>query len=368
MDEKTVAALIAGAVSIVVAVLGHFLGQRTQRDLARYKADLDAENEAFRRRLEANAASVQQQMDERIEKLKGAIEDHNSANSARRDYEYEARKRLYAEVEPILFQLYEALEEAHYRVRSLARTSRSGNLGIGPASWIDEDGYYLRSTMYKIVLPAAFLRLMQRSITFVDLGLDSTIHLRYLLLKLYSRTFTDDFVFSGLDPRLEYDPNHEDWQALREKRPEAYWRQALLVGDLEGVADAILVDGGPRRVMSFAEFDTLVDSPEGQLAELVTLFQAFAPARKPVLARMLVTQACLSQLILSTYLQPTSPQELPGRIKAICASSALADVLSWTDGATADDDLRVADIYLSERLSWIATGESWVVRDMAPAR
>lgn len=34
MDEKVAAALIAGAVSIVVTTLGHLLGQRAQRDLA----------------------------------------------------------------------------------------------------------------------------------------------------------------------------------------------------------------------------------------------------------------------------------------------------------------------------------------------
>src|SRR5208337_2908209 len=61
------------------------------------------------------------------------------------------------------FQLFEAAEHAYFRVKSLARTSRSGNLGTGPASWIDRAGYYLRSTVYRMLLPAAIFRLIQRN-------------------------------------------------------------------------------------------------------------------------------------------------------------------------------------------------------------
>ena len=53
-----------------------------------------------------------------LERLKSELADEAASKSARRDYEYEARKRLYQEIEPLLFQLHEAAEEAFYRVRA----------------------------------------------------------------------------------------------------------------------------------------------------------------------------------------------------------------------------------------------------------
>src|ERR1700741_4790112 len=70
-----------------------------------------------------------------LERHRSALQDAASARTARRDYEYDARKRLYKEVEPLLFQLFEASEHSYFRVKSLARTCRNGNLGKGPASW-----------------------------------------------------------------------------------------------------------------------------------------------------------------------------------------------------------------------------------------
>src|ERR1700688_1501373 len=47
---------------------------------------------------------------------------------ARREYEYEARKRLYEECEPLIFQTLESAEVARRRVRSIARKSCNGTL------------------------------------------------------------------------------------------------------------------------------------------------------------------------------------------------------------------------------------------------
>ena len=111
MDDKLLVALIAGGVSLVVSLLGHWLGPRGQKAVERMKAEL------------------QEDLQRQLEDVRAALADRNSAAAARRDYEYEARKRLYQHVEPLLFQLYEALEEAHYRVRSLVRTATQGHLG-----------------------------------------------------------------------------------------------------------------------------------------------------------------------------------------------------------------------------------------------
>lgn len=99
MTEPVLIALISVLSVLLGAILTNWLGRRTQMDLAKIGRDFAAENE-----------------------------EKKSAAAARRDYEYEAMKRLYTDVEPLLFQLYEALEEAQHRVASLCRTSRNGNL------------------------------------------------------------------------------------------------------------------------------------------------------------------------------------------------------------------------------------------------
>lgn len=47
-----------------------------------------------------------------LESLKARLVEEQAEKNARRDYEYEARKRLYQQYEPLLFQLVELSESA----------------------------------------------------------------------------------------------------------------------------------------------------------------------------------------------------------------------------------------------------------------
>jgi hypothetical protein len=330
------AALISGVVGVVLK------GAMDAR-LAAVQGDVQ---QVVQTAIEAERAGFQ----EKLTALKATLDDRNSASAARRDYEYEARKRLYDEVEPLLFQVYEALEEAHHRVRSLARTARNGNLG-----WLAGDGYYLTSTVYKLLLPVAHLRLIQRRMTFVDLGLDPHIELRYLLLKLHARSFTDDFIFAQTSPPLPYDPNHAEWPKKREENPAVYARQALTVGDLECVADLLIVrDGEKSRAMSYGEFDGLVTKSliDENLLEAFMLFRGFSPQRKPVLARLLVAQACLSGFILSIYHAGDATGSLRQRYDEV-VNDALAGEVSW--GQDHEDGVKVAAEYWGHKLDLLGT-------------
>ena len=146
--------------------------------------------------LEAVRAHLNAQGQQELELLRTQLKDVARNRDAQRDYEYEARKRLYQQCEPLLFQLAEFSESALYRIYSLARTARHGNL----PSWVDEDDYSLRSTMYFLISPLIILRLIQSQLTFVDLTLDSHIARQYSLLKLLFLTFTDDFTFAHMPP------------------------------------------------------------------------------------------------------------------------------------------------------------------------
>lgn len=55
-----------------------------------------------------------------LENLKSELAKQQAEQDAQRDYEYEARKRLYQECEPLLFQLIEASETALNHIKDIA--------------------------------------------------------------------------------------------------------------------------------------------------------------------------------------------------------------------------------------------------------
>jgi hypothetical protein len=298
---------------------------------------------------DAKLATLQGFVQRDLTTLKATLEDRNSATAARRDYEYEARKRLYDEVEPLLFQVYEAMDEAHHRVRSLTRTSRNGELG-----WLQQNGYYLSSTVYKLLLPVALLRLIQKRMTLVDLGLDPQIELRYLLLKQYARSFTDDFIFAQTTPQLPYDPNNADWRKKRKEDPAVYARQALVLGDLECVADLLIIKEGEKsRAISYGEFEGILKRfpVDDNLQEAIDLFRGFSPDQKPVLARMLVALGCLSKFIVATFHAGPARSSLKEQYHAI-VDDALAKAVSW--GQDRDDGIKIAADYWGRRLDLLS--------------
>lgn len=324
--------------ALISSVIGVILKYVMDARLATLQGDVQQKVQTA---IEAERKAFQ----EDLTTLKAALDDRNSAAAARRDYEYEARKRLYDEVEPLLFQVYEALDEAHHRVRSLARTARNGELG-----WLEENGYYLASTVYKLLLPVSHLRLIQQRMTFVDLGLDPQIELRYLLLKQYARSFTDDFIFAQMSPLRPYDPNNADWRRKRDENPAVYSRQALVVGDLECVADLLITrEGEKSRAMSYSEFEGLLKqaSIDENLHEAIELFRGFCPKRKPVLARMLAAQGCLSKFIVSTYSAGERTGSLKEQYEGV-VDNALTEEISW--GPDNEDGVRVAADYWGRKL------------------
>ena len=330
-----IASILAALISATVTVFSVLSSRKYQLQLESQKAELAAKTQ------------------EGIELLKAQLGEQGKERDARRDYEYDTRKRLYAEVEPIRFNLFEALEEAHYRVKSLARTARSGNLGIGNNSWLDGPGYYLRSTVYKILSPVAYYRLLQRRITFIDFSLDRDIALQYMLLKLYVRSFTDDFLIANLSPSLRYDPNAEDARTRVRKEPAVFSRQAFVLGDLECIADLLTIkEDGKTRVLQFGEFERLFaqDELDDNLQEAVNVFTFFSPEIKPVLARLLIVQAYFAQLILWSYKSNSDPSQLLERLDELLANRALQSELSWTDTPT---DFAFVRSYLEPRIKQI---------------
>jgi hypothetical protein len=291
-----VAAIVAATATIFGAVAGYLASRRNQRSLEGHQRALQAETASLQREIEHVRATLSASVQREIENVRATLAEEKSERDARRDYVYDARKRLYQEYEPLLFRLLELSENALHRARSLARSARQGNLGT-TQHWLDKDEYYLRSTAYNLLAPLVIFRLIQRRLTLVDLSLDKAIYAYYQCAKAVYIIFTDDYKLAQWKGQAEdwstpYDPTAPNAGRLPEQ-----WgrRQGMVIGLLDNALDAMVVEpqGGPPRCMTFGEFDTAADHPTTGpvLAPLLGLFLKFHPRKRPILWRILVAQA-----------------------------------------------------------------------------
>ncbi len=266
MDMTVLVALITAAVSLALAIFSSWTSLRSQRSL---------------------------------EKLKSELAEQQAEQNARRDYEYEARKRLYHECEPLLFQLIEASETALSHMRGIAARVKA----------VDEplysESYYLKTTMYRLLLPCAVLKLFTTRLTLVDLEVDRAIYTQYVLARAIYLSYTDDFRLARLVKRLEYNPYVEGWSEKRKQNPQVYRRQGFPLGRLDNALDALIIgeEKTGYRFVSFGQFEEMFDAlkeedVKSSLGTARDLFFAFHPSTRPVLWRILIAQVLLYRGIL----------------------------------------------------------------------
>jgi hypothetical protein len=254
----------------------------------------------------------------RLRHLENDLAEKKAEHDARRDYEYEARKRLYQECEPILFQFAELSESALRRIYALARNAKDGNLGPD-RYWLSTDHYFIRSTIYRLIAPMAAFKLLQHRLTNIDLKLDRSINIQYILAKILYYTFSSSPDLAKSDPAVPYDPDQIEAESKdleestkRERRvkyPEEFWLQGLKVGTIDILAETLIVSekGGDNnsRIKSFGEFeqqffkesDNIASQSNNTFEVFFTIFSYFHPRTRPVLWRVLITQAYLYNAI-----------------------------------------------------------------------
>lgn len=293
----TTTAIGSAVIAVLTAIFSFFSTRHLDKERARLQKMLEERKIELLGELEQSKGEIQGELD----KSKANIADEASAKTARRGYEYEARKRLYTEVEPLLFALSEAAEGAFHAVASLVRSHRKGKL----PSWLVQDGYYLRSITYRLLLPLVILRLLQRSTTLVDLTLDASIGLKYRILKECYLTLTDDFALAAINPKIDYEPNVENWRQARRAAPCKHWRQGYVIGHLDRTIDALIIhEGDKSRPMNYGEMESsLVTSVAfnetlGASRDLIIDFDFCA---RPVLGRLLIAYAALLHVLMSIY-------------------------------------------------------------------
>jgi hypothetical protein len=305
----------------------------------------------------------------------------NTAAQARISYNYEARKRLYAVCEPLLFQATEQAVEASARIRGLANTARDGHLRLDGSGWLDApEKYFFRSTVYNLLAPLTSFSILQRRLTTVDLSLDTAVRAKYEMLKLIFFSFKSDWKLAKWSEgtALEYDRNRTDpgepeRERLLRDSPQCYAPQGLYRAMLYVVAEAFVrrdddrASGAIERCITFGEFQREWNPVEARRTSrtrrslsclgrgrataslepvfdpLVELFAGFHPQRKPVLWRVLV-----SQYLLYRALFREEPEFIPLGADEI-------EAFDWRSGTEHQSDFRqsllVAEGFVAEQLS-----------------
>jgi hypothetical protein len=285
----------------------------------------------------------------------GRIARRNDEASARRAYEYEALKRLYAEVEPLLFQVESAAAGARDRAVNLARAARQGALE-GAGHWLRDEGYYLASTLHALVRPAVYYRLLERRITSIDLSLDPNKAIVFALLREYDRALGADFDLAQQAPALDYDPNDESELPIGSG---GRFRQGLVAGRRDILADAMIRrdPGEPARSCNFGELErALVDGEamRSACAPLTAILKNFAPRERPVFWRIVVLQALLARIILEALEPRKRPLHLRRTLEDILADAKWREAHAIGDAAAEAGHYEAVSAYLGPKLGAIA--------------
>jgi len=252
----------------------------------------------------AGTAVWSYQSSRRLALLEDALDERKSARDAQLDYQYEARKRLYNEFQPLLFQLVELAEAADARITGIAQSAQRGDLNSDGSGWLSGPGYYLFSTIHRLLAPLVLVRLAQRRLTLVDLSLDPQVRFQYAMAKQLYGTWTEPWTLAAASsPPLEYDPNHPEAEERARTEPQIYAFQHVFAGYLDQAIDALTVrEDSTARCMSFGEFESgLSDqSPtlRHQTSAFASLFVGFHPQRKPVLWLTLLAQSHIYRALM----------------------------------------------------------------------
>jgi hypothetical protein len=308
------------------------------------------------KRLKELEAELTRATQSALQKSQAVLTEEQSEKQSRLDYEYEARKRLYHDCEPLVFQLLEFSEHAADRIRGLARTARQGDL----PRWLSGDEYYMASTLYYLLAPMAVYKLMRRQLTVVDMRLDRNIARHYQCAKRLTWSFADDFSFAwGLQVcAIEYDPNNPEWQTLRLAKPTKYWRQGLPYGHLDNAVESMVLrddkSGGDLRIIGFGEFESALHNSGSSVCQAFTIIQDiftdFHPATRPILWRILVAQAHIYASIVDFH-KGAGPDR---QLEITPLSPGYRERLYWektpsdADRQKMEEPFTVAEAYLSK--------------------
>lgn len=200
--------------------------------------------------------------------IRKEVEAYLGDKSAEREYNLDARKRLYHAIGPLRFQLVIACRDVAARI---------GNYGWDQGYRMTMNGYYGRSTLYRLLRPLAIAELIEQQITYADFSVD----LSAIALLRYKKAA--HMALSDGDIILDH--------------PKANWNyqeEHLFSGTVGSLANSIIIPDNEvsikKRPMHYHEFEAFVHDPQKMnlVSPLAKILDDFNINDKPIFWARLV--------------------------------------------------------------------------------
>lgn len=275
MDTGTVIAAITGSLGTSLAGCYWFakslITHRLARALEDRKSELSQQLETHKlglnQDLERTKADLQQILARDKSAAEGAIRKEVEAQlgdlAAKRQYEYEARRRLYVAIGPLRFQLLLACRDAAGRIESFA---------FHEGYQLNLKGYYGQSTLYRLLRPIAISDLLEEQVALADFSLDPEAVLALRFRRSATRIFSGDEVVGD--------------------HPDVNWstqEQHVYADTLSGCARVLIDRNDRKRILRFEEFCELLEMRgTAEIAPFDMLLDKFSLGSKPILWLRLV--------------------------------------------------------------------------------
>jgi hypothetical protein len=243
------------------------------KDLEDHKGVLTQQLDDRKALLQADLARDQALLEGSV---KREVDLYLGDRAAQREYESEARKRLYLAVGPLRFQLLLACRDIAHRVEGH---------GTGQPYAMNLEGYYGRSTLYRLLRPFAIANLIERQVAYSDFAVDDGAVDCLRLRKSLARILSGD--------EIVCDHPQVDWR---------YQTQHVFADSLGFAANALTRNAGQAgdQILRFDEFNDIFDEQGFQrftpFSQLLTNFQI---SEKPILWLRLVAygNACNAYIL-----------------------------------------------------------------------
>jgi len=183
------------------------------------------------------------------------------------EYEYDARKRIYLECAPLMFQLINVSENALFKISDIVY--QSGKLTdkgqpslIAPGKKFGDEGYnfYKSSSFYKLFAPIASFKLLNDKLSKEDLDMDPRMMIQFEVGKYIFFSFSGDRAIAKL-------LGDENYESRVDENPNV--RQGIWGAEIEKLC-AYFIEHGQKetRLKRYDEFDK--DYKKWKLGESVS--------------------------------------------------------------------------------------------------
>ena len=237
----------------------------------------------------------------RVELIKAEVLKNKSIQDARLGYEFEARKNLYQQLEPLKFQLLESVELAIGRIKGIAKSTQNGEMNA--SIWGNINNYYFHESLYKLFSPICLFNQMKRKMTFVDIKLDQDLFIQYSLLKILYYSFQQEFKIAE-----EKDTDHnkdyvERWKKQYLNPSPDFKREGIPSYYLDRLSKAFLIEeNGINRLLDYEEYEQKINDQDKKTLKFLEsgekLLKNFEIKTHPILWTLFVCHACIYHILI----------------------------------------------------------------------